>query len=111
MPDSRRFTHIDEGFVCAVCGQDVPPLRYTARNHCRKCLCSLHVDINPGDRLNTCGGVLRPVGIEKGKKALRIVSRCDKCGTTVRNITAQDDDYDVILTLSARGAYENMGTM
>jgi len=54
---------------------------------------------------------LRPVGIEKGKKALRIVSRCDKCGTTVRNITAQDDDYDVILTLSARGAYENMGTM
>jgi hypothetical protein len=104
----RKFTHIDEAFICAVCGEEVPALGRTARNHCRKCLCSLHLDINPGDRQSGCGGVLRPEGIEqcgKGAHGLQIVHKCEKCGMVRRNIAAEDDDYDAILALSARGAY------
>ena len=60
-----RFTMRDEDFICDVCGEKVSPLGYTARDHCPKCLCSKHVDIMPGDRKNTCLGLLEPIGIEK----------------------------------------------
>ena len=52
----KRFTKNDSGFVCRNCGAEVPPLSYSSRDHCRVCLCSLHVDIDPGDRANGCGG-------------------------------------------------------
>lgn len=96
----RRFTVIDEGFTCAVCGEAVTPLGYTARNHCKNCLCSLHLDINPGDRLSDCGGVLRPIGIERNKKGIQIIHKCEKCGMLRKNIIADDDNYDLIVSLS-----------
>jgi DNA-directed RNA polymerase subunit RPC12/RpoP len=102
----RKFTVIDEGFVCAVCGAEVEPLGYTSRNHCNRCLCSLHLDVNPGDRANNCGGVLRPSGIERGRKGTQLVHRCDKCGKVKRNIAADDDNYDLIVELSAKGVYK-----
>ncbi|MCL2071774.1 MAG: RNHCP domain-containing protein [Oscillospiraceae bacterium] len=105
----RKFTVIDEGFTCTVCGAAVPPLGYTARNHCRKCLCSLHLDNNPGDRQSGCGGLLRPVGFwqARGTPQFKIVHKCDKCGEVKRNIAASDDDYNAIVELSARCVYEN----
>ena len=96
----RKFTVIDEGFTCTVCGAEVPPLGYTSRNHCNRCLCSLHLDKNPGDRLADCGGVMRPVGIERNKKGLQIVHKCDKCGESKKNIAADDDDYDKIVEVT-----------
>ena len=63
----KKFNMIDEGFVCENCGKEVEKLNYTARDHCPYCLHSKHVDINPGDRANTCKGLLKPVGIEKFK--------------------------------------------
>ena len=108
----RKFTVIDEGFTCIVCSAQVPPLGYTSRNHCRECLCSLHLDNNPGDRQSDCGadgtaaGVLRPVGIERSKKGMQIIHRCDKCGEIRKNIAADDDDYDVIVKLSAVNLYK-----
>jgi hypothetical protein len=98
---SRKFTVIDEGFTCAVCNAVIPPLNYTARDHCRECLCSLHLDIHPGDRQSGCGGILRPVGLELNKKGQQILYRCEKCGADKRNITADDDNYDRIVELSA----------
>lgn len=103
---TRKFTVIDEGFICGICGAETPPLGYTARNHCRKCLCSIHLDENPGDRQSSCGGILRPVGVEQGKKQLKIIHKCEKCGAVKKNITAEDDDYCVIVELSARNVYE-----
>ena len=102
---SRRFTVIDESFTCAVCGEPVPPLGYTARNHCNKCLCSLHLDDNPGDRANTCKGVLRPVGLEQNKKGQQIIFKCDKCGQIKKNIAADDDAFDLIVQLSAKDIF------
>lgn len=45
-----NFTEIDEEFICEHCGQHVPKLGYSCRNHCPYCLYSKHVDVNPGDR-------------------------------------------------------------
>lgn len=102
---TKTFTMIDEPFTCAVCGAAVPPLGYTARDHCRECLCSLHLDNNPGDRAlaESCGGVLRPVSVEQNKKGMQLVYKCDKCGAVKKNITADDDNYDLIVEISARG--------
>ena len=96
--DTKKFKMIDEAFTCIVCNKNVEPLSYTARDHCPYCLCSLHVDEYPGDRLCKCLGVLRPIGIEKGKKdSLKIIYRCDKCGMIKKNKMAIDDNYDLIL--------------
>ena len=87
-------------FVKPKCKTQVTPLSYTARDHCPNCLCSLHVDEYPGDRMCKCFGVLRPIEIEKGKKDfLKIVYRCDKCGMIKKNKMACDDNYDLILKI------------
>ena len=63
----KKFNMIDEVFTCENCGKNVDKLNYTARDHCPYCLYSKHVDINPGDRMNECKGLLEPIGIEKFK--------------------------------------------
>ena len=75
--DSPLFTKNDNGFVCAHCGREVLPLGYTCRDHCPKCLCSKHVDIEPGDRAEGCKGILRPIGLENNpKKGYIIIYKC-----------------------------------
>ena len=93
----KKFKMIDEAFICNVCNKTVKPLNYTARDHCPYCLCSIHVDNNPGDRQNECHGVLKPVSIDKFKDTYKIVYKCDKCGEIKRNIMANDDDFDKII--------------
>ena len=91
---------IDEEFICEHCGKEVKKLEYSARDHCPYCLYSKHVDINPGDRTNTCKGLLKPIGIEKFKDTYKIVYKCEKCKMEHKNIMAIDDNYDVILEIS-----------
>ena len=100
--NTRNFTVIDEEFICNNCGQKVPKLGYSCRNHCPYCLHSLHVDVNPGDRLETCHGDLEPVGLEiNKKKGYVIIFKCKKCGQIRKNKSAEDDDMDLIINLSA----------
>lgn len=94
------FTMRDEEFVCENCGKTVSKLEYSARDHCPYCLYSKHVDINPGDRLNECKGLLKPITIEKFKDSYKIVYKCTKCGQIHKNIVASDDDMDLIIELS-----------
>ena len=68
MLKDSKFTEIDEEFICEHCGKLVPKLEYSCRNHCPYCLYSKHVDINPGDRAETCHGTLKPIGIELNSK-------------------------------------------
>ena len=91
---------IDENFICANCGFSVKKLEYTARDHCPNCLFSKHVDINPGDRLNKCLGLLIPIGIEKYRDKFKIIYKCEKCGEIHKNIVAKDDNQDEIINLS-----------
>ena len=96
----KKFTMIDENFKCEVCGADVKKLNTTARDHCPNCLCSKHVDINPGDRACTCKGILKPIAIEKAKKdTIKIVYKCDKCGQIKKNKAALDDNFELILEI------------
>ena len=96
----KRFNMIDEEFTCINCGTKVNKLNTTARDHCNNCLYSLHVDINPGDRLNPCKGLLEPIGIEKYRDTYKIIYKCKKCGELHKNIMANDDNMDKIIELS-----------
>ena len=90
--ETARFTKNDNGFICENCGFHVLPLGKTSRNHCPKCLCSLHVDVNPGDRACDCRGVMEPVFAEPDpKKGYIITHKCRKCGFTGRNKAALAD--------------------
>ena len=96
----KNFTMRDEKFICENCNKEVSPLGYTSRDHCPYCLYSKHVDINPGDRLNHCKGLLKPIGIEKFRDTYKIIYKCDKCNQVHKNIMAIDDNMDVIIELS-----------
>ena len=96
----KRFNELDEGFICEHCGKEVLPLGYTSRDHCPYCLYSKHIDINPGDRKNTCRGLLKPIGIEKYKDTYKILYKCDKCKEDHKNIIAKDDDMNEIINIS-----------
>lgn len=95
----KRFTMIDEEFICENCGKKVSKLNYTARDHCPFCLYSKHVDIFPGDRSNTCQGLLKPIDVEKFKDTYKIIYQCEKCKETHKNIIATDDNYEQILNI------------
>ena len=96
----KNFTMRDEEFICENCGQLVNPLGYTARDHCPHCLYSKHVDIMPGDRQNTCKGLLKPIGIEKFKDTYKIIYKCTSCNEPHKNIMAKDDNMELIIELS-----------
>lgn len=96
----KRFNMIDENFICENCNQEVNKLKYTARDHCPNCLYSKHLDINPGDRLNECQGLMKPIGIEKYKDTYKIIYKCLKCSQIHKNIIANDDNMDLIISLS-----------
>lgn len=96
----KRFTVRNEKFTCENCGKIVEPLSYTSRDHCPYCLFSKHVDINPGDRANTCLGMLIPKRIEKFKNTFKIIYQCEKCKDFHKNIIANDDNMDLIIELS-----------
>lgn len=98
----KRFNMIDEAFTCENCGKNVTELGYTARDHCPYCLHSKHVDINPGDRLNTCKGMLIPIDVEKFKDSYKIIYKCEKCGITHKNVMAKDDDINKIIEISKK---------
>ena len=105
---TKRFTKNDAGFVCENCGFEVMPLVKTSRNHCPRCLCSVHIDINPGDRANTCLGILEPISaLPDAKKGYIIIHRCKKCGELRRNkaaynVDVQPDDLRLIIALTAK---------
>lgn len=81
-------------------------MKSSSRNHCPRCLCSLHVDIMPGDRACECRGVLRPIAVEPDpKKGYIIIHKCDKCGQIKRNraavdIADQPDDTSLLIALT-----------
>ena len=98
----KKFNELDEGFICENCNKEISPLGYTSRDHCPFCLYSKHVDINPGDRNNTCKGLLKPIGIEKYKDTYKIIYKCEKCNKENKNIIAKDDDMNEIIEISSQ---------
>ena len=105
---TKLFSKNDDGFVCQNCGAKVGKLGYTSRDHCPKCLCSLHVDVMPGDRQNDCCGLMVPISCTYSAKKGYIISyRCQKCGQIHNNKYANDDDMKVIFSLM-NGTYNGL---
>lgn len=96
------FKKLNETFTCLNCGKTVLPHRTSSRDHCNYCLVGMHVDIDPGDRMNLCQGTLVPIGllIKNGKR--QIVYKCKKCNEQVKCIVAPDDSFEEILKLSLK---------
>ncbi|MEK7509729.1 MAG: RNHCP domain-containing protein [Patescibacteria group bacterium] len=96
------FKRTKENFTCEHCGAQVKGNGYT--NHCPKCLWSKHVDVNPGDRAETCGGMMEPLRIEGEAGTYRIVHHCTKCGIERATKAAADDDQEALLRCAQRAA-------
>ena len=95
---NKNFQRRIENFECIHCGQQVIGDGYT--NHCPDCLWSRHVDINPGDRLAECMGMMKAVGIDKKGDRYRILHRCENCGHEAWNQSALGDNFDRLLELA-----------
>ena len=98
----RRFTKCKEDFVCEVCGAFVRGDGYT--NHCNICLHSKHVDVDPGDRSADCGGIMKPIGVEKAGDKYILLHRCVRCGFERKNKVCENDDFDAVLKISSAQA-------
>ncbi len=85
----KLFTKNIQDFECENCGKTVTGNGYT--NHCPKCLCSKHVDINPGDRQADCQGLMTVVNIELKGDQYILTHKCKKCGFSRRNKAAPED--------------------
>jgi predicted RNA-binding Zn-ribbon protein involved in translation (DUF1610 family) len=96
----------DEAFTCVSCKAEVGPSGRSARDHCPRCLHSLHVDLVPGDRAETCGGVLMPIGMHTRSARPVIEYRCRRCGVERMCQALLDvedpDDWGVLVKLSSQ---------
>ncbi|MBP5204121.1 RNHCP domain-containing protein [bacterium] len=86
-----------ENFVCENCNTEVEGNGYT--DHCPNCLYSKHVDINPGDRLCDCKGLMKPISVEYKKQKYRIHYVCTKCGYKHIVDANKNDSFDALLSL------------
>ncbi len=95
---AKKFQKRKEDFVCTHCGFKVQGTGYT--DHCPKCLWSKHCDINPGDRLANCQGLMEPVGVETVSGEYIIHYKCQKCGYKHRVKAAAEDNFEKIVKLT-----------
>jgi hypothetical protein len=95
---TKKFQKNKEDFVCEKCAAEVSGDGYT--NHCHSCLWSKHVDVNPGDRAETCAGMMKPVGLENKSDVFYIVQECEKCGFTRKNKAQKGDDFNALINLT-----------
>ena len=94
-----------DSFTCKVCGRLVTPAGAGSdhRNHCPNCLCSLHVDEEPGDRAADCGGIMEPIGVWVSRKEeWAVINRCRRCGRLSSNRVAADDNPMKLMSVALR---------
>jgi len=82
----------DTPFSCGHCGADVARGGARVRDHCPRCLRSLHVDNVPGDRAADCGGLYDPVALTRAHGEVVISYSCRRCGAQWRGRAHPDDD-------------------
>lgn len=95
---SQKFIRNKENFVCEKCGFAVTGDGFT--NHCPQCLWSKHVDKNPGDRAEECGGMMKPVGIEGTVAGYSLLYKCEKCDFQNKNKVSDKDNFEEVLKIA-----------
>ncbi len=101
MTTGKLFQKKKEDFVCEKCGFTNVGDGYT--NHCQKCLWSKHVDINPGDRAEICGGIMEPIDLVNINNVFYIIHKCTKCFKERKNRAQKGDDFNELIKLSQKG--------
>lgn len=86
-------------FICKNCDEKVthsaPGTKN--RNHCPHCLFSLHVDNIPGDRNESCHGLMKPIGkMYKPDGEEVLIHKCVKCSFVRKNRIAGDDSEKLV---------------
>ncbi|MDE1811177.1 MAG: RNHCP domain-containing protein [Candidatus Micrarchaeota archaeon] len=93
--ESKRFSRNKEDFKCRNCGAQVKGTGYT--DHCPRCLYSMHMDVNPGDRKAACHGMMRPASASADRKGFfTIYYVCTKCWAKVSCRAAEEDDSELL---------------
>jgi len=93
------FIKTKEDFVCEHCSREVLGNGYT--NHCPRCLWGKHVDKSPGDRKESCSGLMKPVGAEQSEGEWSIIHKCEKCSFVRKNKISPDDNFDEVVKMAA----------
>jgi hypothetical protein len=96
----KLFQKKKEDFICEKCGEKVIGNGYT--NHCPKCLWSKHVDINPGDRASTCGGMMKPIKVEIERGEYLLTLQCEKCSFERRKKVDKEDNFAEVIKLAKK---------
>ena len=99
---SSKFKKTKEDFICGKCRFSVVGDGYT--NHCPQCLWSKHVDVFPGDRLESCGGLMEPTAVVKEQGQEKLVHTCVRCGKTRNNKVQKDDSFEALVALTRKRA-------
>ncbi|MDO8575176.1 MAG: RNHCP domain-containing protein [bacterium] len=98
--DKKKFKKQIEDFICEKCGKQNIGNGYT--NHCYNCLWSKHVDVNPGDREETCGGLMKPANLFKKDGEFFIEHICEKCGFIRNKKAVKGDNFDELVKIMAK---------
>jgi len=99
---SSGFRKNVEDFTCEHCGFVIVGNGYT--NHCPKCLWSKHVDVNPGDRAETCKGMMEPITCVFDRGQYSLIHRCVVCGHEKKNKVELEDDFDVAIAIAKKNS-------
>lgn len=99
MGNVKKFQKVKENFICENCAHQIIGDGFT--NHCSECFFSKHVDIFPGDRLGSCGGLMEPIEIINGKKGKYVIlHKCKKCGELSKDKFREGvDNFDNLLEI------------
>ena len=103
--NNPKFQRNIEDFICENCGETISGDGYT--NHCPTCLHSKHVDINPGDRAETCHGLMAPIQVSTKKSNYRIEFECEKCNKRIWNKANKNDNFETILQIASNQKFNN----
>lgn len=60
------------------------------------------MDINPGDRAASCGGLMAPIEIDQKRGAFTILHECRVCGFRRPNRVVDADNVDAVTALARR---------
>ena len=98
-------TPCEDSFHCKNCGEYVLPEGAATkhRNHCPKCLVSLHLDITPGDRASICKSQMEPISVWVRKNGeWAIIHRCRARGEISSNRIAADDNPTLLMSIAVK---------
>lgn len=93
------FIRQKEDFICEFCKSANSGNGYT--NHCHTCLYSKHVDIEPGDRLSLCGGLMKPIFVSYTANDSYILHKCMRCNFEKKNKIQEGDSVEAMTVIQS----------